>query len=273
MNARLLLIALVVAGCAAPPVRAPVPAPEATARLADVSPALTEPAPSVVTPPLIGAGGPATAVVSQPLRREPVFAADSLPDGLAPLRNEERDELATKCKPLSEAIAASAKKNRAKSALGLARAILENPPKIAGVDVPRCSALMIRELDVYRARAIESEAVIQLKRMSFGMASAFAEHHALCPSAPAVPASQADFTNGTYVPKPDDWNAEGWTCLRFEETTPQHYQYELRSDPEAFTYEAIARGVVVKGFAPSELFVRGRIDHGELPPNSDVMRR
>jgi hypothetical protein len=95
----------------------------------------------------------------------------------------------------------------------------------------------------------------------------------MCPSAPPVPASLGALRDGTYASKPEDWAAPGWSCLRFEQPMPQHYQYEVRSDPKAGTYEAIARRPSAEGRPASELFLRGLMENGDLQPNSAVMRR
>ena len=57
-----------------------------------------------------------------------------------------------------------------------------------------------------------------------------------------------------------DWKAEGWLCARFDMAgTPQVFQYELRTDAKAKTFEVIARGYPVQGAAPTELYIAGKV--------------
>jgi len=254
--------------CAVTPAPAPAPAPVSTPAVVAIPRPSAAPSPSEPPPALESA--PAA---SAPPRGEPVRVADSLPDGLVALTMAERDELAARCKPLTDAIAAVATKSRGKSPLDLALEVLASPPALPGVDVPRCSELMLRELEIYRARAIEGEAIMNLKRISFGMAAAFTAGEALCPSAPPVPAAPGEFRDEKYSSKPEDWKAPGWRCLGFDQPMTQRYQYEVLVDAKARTYEAIARRPGAGRRPPSELFLRGRIENGDLQPNSDVLRR
>jgi type IV pilus assembly protein PilA len=50
--------------------------------------------------------------------------------------------------------------------------------------------------------------------------------HSLCPDAPPVPTDVADISNKKYQSSPVDWNAGGWTCLKFTMSDPQYFQYE-----------------------------------------------
>jgi hypothetical protein len=213
--------------------------------------------------------GPATAPTTPG-----VPAADSWPEGVTPLSKEEGAELGGKCKPFTDAVTAAAKKaGRSKGSVDIARDVLANPPKVAGVDGPRCAELMGRELAAYRARTIEQEAMVGLKRIAFGMASHFAEAHGLCPSAPPVPAALHFVAKEPYVARADDWNDVAWACLRFDQQGPQRFVYLVRVDAANSSYEAIARGYPVEGAPPTELYVRVVADENGPSPNVTVMRR
>ena len=51
------------------------------------------------------------------------------------------------------------------------------------------------------------------------------------------------------------------------------FQYELRSDATAKTFEVIARGYPVQGAPPTELYVAGKVESGAIDPSVPVMRR
>ena len=64
----------------------------------------------------------------------------------------------------------------------------------------------------------------------------------LCPSARApVPSSILDVSARKYPSTSADWSADpGFSCLHFEISTPQYYQYDYKNTGAGFT--AIARG-------------------------------
>lgn len=207
--------------------------------------------------------------------RDPVPAADTLPAGLSPLSDEEAQEAETKCAGLSKALASAVKADKSgRSRTDVLLEALRQGIEAPGVDVARCSELIRRDLLVYRARMIESEAINNIKMISVGLASATnKEPPELCPNAGPTPSDLAALERGA-VPVPNDaWSAPGWACVRFSSPVPVRFQYELRVDGKAGTYEIIARGFPVEGQPAEVLFQKGTIEGGKTRPSSDVMRR
>ena len=90
----------------------------------------------------------------------------------------------------------------------------------------------------------------------------------------AEPAFIEALKNKAYESTPAEWKAEGWTCARFDLLgSPQFFQYELRTDAKAKTFEVIARGYPVWGAPPTELYVAGKVEKGTIDPGAPVMRR
>lgn len=200
----------------------------------------------------------------------------SSPPGVNALSDAEASELKTKCKKVTDAIAAAAKKDHGKKRpIDYVDAVLASPPKLPGVDLPRCSDLLRRDMIEYLARSRESEAKLNLKRIIVGLVTAL-EHDppAFCASAPAVPPELATVKDKPYSSSSADWKPVGWACVRLDLSgAPQVFQYELRTDPKAQTFEAIARGYPVQGAAATELYIGGKVDHGAIDPSMPVMRR
>ena len=208
--------------------------------------------------------------------RDPVLAATSLPAGLENMSDTEQAALEKACKPLMDAIVKVANRDRErKDRTEAAMHALQSPPAVAGVDMTRCTSFVRNQLATYRARSIESEAVINLKRIVFGLADATqADPPRLCPSAPPVPANLDAVRGGLHQEPPSGWGAEGWTCVRFQlGGAPQRFQYELVTDAKAGTYRIIARGFPVEGHGPEELFLQGKTLDGSVSPSSEVMRK
>lgn len=208
---------------------------------------------------------------------KPGVPFDSVPPpGTNPLSDTESAELKSKCKKFADAVTAAAKKAGAgkRPIDGLFEA-LANPPKVAGVDVARCSELMRRDTIEYFAHSREAEAKINLRRIMVGLMSALdGSAPALCASAPAVPAALASVKEQPYSSKPEDWKAEGWRCARFDLSgAPQVFQYELRTDPKGKTYEVIARGYPVQGGPATELYIAGKVESGAIDPSTPILRR
>jgi hypothetical protein len=143
------------------------------------------------------------------------------------------------------------------------------------VDVPRCAELMRRDTIEYFARTRENEAKINLRRVIVGFMSALEKSPpAFCASAPAVPPSLASVKDQPYSSKPDDWKADGWSCVRFDLSgAPQVFQYEMRTDAKSKTYEVIARGYPVQGGPVTELYIAGKVESGAIDPSTPIMRR
>lgn len=148
------------------------------------------------------------------------------------------------CEPLLDAVARAAKSRKSKkSAVDVTLEILAKPPKVKNVDMQKCSALLIRDLQTYRARSIEVEALQTLKRIGVGLASVLAKDPpGVCPSAPPTPENLNALADGAVDTKPADWAADGWRCAGFAAAGPIRFQYELVTDVKAKKYELIARG-------------------------------
>ena len=208
---------------------------------------------------------------------KPGVPVDSVaPPGTQPLTEAEQKEASTKCKKLTDAIAAAAKKGGAKKRpIDYANEVLASPPKLPGVDVPRCGELLKRDMIDYLAHTREGEAKLNLKRIIVGLVTAL-EHEppAFCASAPAVPPDLATVKDSPYASSAADWKAPGWTSVRFDLVGGQQvFQYELRTDPKARTFEAIARGYPVQGAPATELFIAGKVENGAIDPSMPVLRR
>jgi hypothetical protein len=238
------------------------------AATADAAPATTG---APATAPAPAASAPAAAAP------KPGVPFDSVPPpGTNPLSDAEAKELSSKCKKFTDVVTAAAKKagSGKRPIDGLFEA-LANPPKVAGVDVARCSELMRRETIDFFARTRESEAKINLRRVIVGFMSALdGASPAFCGSAPAVPPALENVKDQPYASKPEDWKADGWKCVRFDLSgAPQVFQYELRTDPKGKTYEVIARGYPVQGGPATELYIAGKVESGAIDPSTPIMRR
>ena len=215
-------------------------------------------------------------VATAPAPKPGVPVESSPPPGTKPLDEAESKELTGKCKKLMDVIASTAKKDGGKKRpIDYAMDVVAHPPKLAGVDVPRCGDLVVRDMIEYLARTRENEAKLNLKRILVGLMMALERDvPVLCSSAPAVPPDLATVKDVPYASTGADWKAPGWTCARFDLSGGQQvFQYELRSNAAAKTFEVIARGYPVQGAPPTELYVAGRVESGAIDPSTPVMRR
>ena len=227
-------------------------------------------------PPPAADSDPGHGQSPKPEAGPPVLAVDSTPPGVAPLSEAEQQESKHKCKPLVEAIAARAQKDRRRQEpIAYVREVLKGPPQMPKEAHERCAELILRDMLAYRARSLEAQAINELKRIVVGLSTAMAGTEArLCPSAPAVPADHRGLASGPYRSTAADWQAEGWQCVRFDLTgRPQRFQYELSTDPKARSYEIIARGYSVEGQPVVELFLPGKVEGGAIQPSSEIYRR
>jgi hypothetical protein len=235
--------------------------------------------PVAAAPAPTTSAAPASSPAPAPAPKEAeVLAHDSAPPGLTKLSEDEKAFAEKSCGPLADAVAAAVKKKNLHSPgerIALVQSILQDPPKLAGVDVPRCTDLMVRDLGMYLAAAIEAEASMSIGRVVVGLATAAErEPPGLCASAGPVPADLGVLAAGPYASTDADWSAPGWKCARFDLVgQPQRFQYQLVTDAAAGTWEVIARGFPVKGGAPTELYARGRIEGGAIKPSREVYRR
>lgn len=237
-----------------------------------------EPAPLPTAPPPPASTAAAPASTPAPAATPPGVPADeSNPPGAAPLTDEEAKEAELKCARLGSAIEKNVKAARkaGKSPYDAVLEALKNPPAVAGMDVPRCADLMRRDVIASQALNIESEAKNNLKAISVGLATASERTPSeFCASAPPVPANLDQLRAGPWKSEPTSWDAPGWKCTGFNlRGAPQYFQYELRTDPAAQTWEVIARGYPVAGQPATELFLAGRAENGKIRPSSKVMRR
>ncbi len=253
---------LLACAAASPPGESPEPAAPAPEATPGEGPAAGAPL----------AGGPEDSPgpdAPKPLRD----AETSEPEGLSPLSPDERKVLESDCKKLSEVVAKAVAKTKVDPVYSRTEqtlAALENPPKIKELDVPKCVALMKRDLTVFDVRQAETEAKNNLKMMAVNLGVAFQDGKKLCPSAGPTPATLDALKSGRVATSAADWSAPGWSCVRFGlSTAPTRWQYELRTQKGAGTWEIVARGFPVKGAPPTELVIGGVIDsEGPTPPGA-----
>lgn len=82
----------------------------------------------------------------------------------------------------------------------------------------------------------------------------------LCPSAAKVPEG-APPKGEKYQSTKGDWDDDpGWSCLKFEMSGPQYFQYEFVADDDAKTFDAIARGDLNADDATSVFTLKGRVN-------------
>lgn len=255
---------LAVAACSSPtpPAEAPARPAEATSAAAPAAAAPEQDAPPTAAP-----SAPAAPA------REPRPALSSSPEGVQPLSDEEKKTLKNACGAFTKAVEKAAKA-LGKPSLEAVLEVLRAPPSPAGVDGPACAGLMQRDMIVYRARTLESEALLGLKRFAVGVVSAAeSDKKEHCPSAPPVPKEIAILKNGPFTSTPADYASPGYRCAHFDMPTPQHFQYELETDEKAGTFRVIARGFPVEGQGPEELFLGGRFEAGMEVLAGEILRR
>ena len=241
-------------------------APEAAPPAPDAAPGPDAPGPDAPAPDEAAPAAAAPATTS----REPVLAFDSHPPGVQPLGDADQGFVKQHCGSVMDAARALARKDRnRKPAAAYVAALAKAPPKIKGVDVDKCIALIVQDTAAYTARSREGQAINNIKRIIVGLSGAYAKTGQLCPSAPAVPAALSSLP----VTAPTGYEAAGWRCVRFagNQGAPQHWQYELYTDGDK--YSIIARGKPVPGKEVVELFLKGAVKDGAVHPSSDVYRR
>jgi len=262
------VIWLLAVGCSSP-TPPPVASPAASAStIRSVSAA-----PPSASDSNVGDGGGQS---PEPVTKPPVLATESLPPGVEPLSKAEEKEVKTRCQPLLDALVKSARSVDGTNArLARLQQLLAEPPTVAGVSTDRCAPLLRRQVRAHLATALENQAIINLRRILFGLASALGEQPPRwCPSAPAVPAKLDAVASEPYRAPSEKWQPPGWQCVRFAlHGQPQHFQYTLTTDAAAKSYEIVARGYPVKGHQVTELFVTGQAEDGSLNPAAAVYRR
>jgi hypothetical protein len=193
------------------------------------------------------------------------------------LTSQEAAALANECKSFVETLKRSVRADAGRTRTGATDALielLEAPPPVKGVDVPRCTSLMRRELVAYRAKTIETQAAQQLKMIAVGLQGALEKNGKLCPSAPPVPSDVNAVASAAYESKRDEWSAAGWKCVAFDPIgAPQSFQLELVTAAATGAYRIIARGFPVQGGAPVELFIEGTAKGTTIDLGAEVMRK
>ena len=207
-----------------------------------------------------------------------VLASDSSPPGITKLSKEEGEAAQKTCKPLADALAAAAKKEKLAGATGryaFVQQFLQNPPKLAHVDVAKCAepapsrhACLPRRHD--RERSEDEPRPRRGRPRDVARARAAGSLR----KRRAHPGRFGALTAGSWTSKAEDWSAPGWACARFNLAgEPQRFQYQLVTNAKAGTWEVIARGFPVKDGSPTELYAHGRIEDGHIKPSRDVYRR
>jgi hypothetical protein len=110
---------------------------------------------------------------TSPHTRDPVLAGYSLPSGLHPLTVEEAQEAEANCGGLSNALDVAIRGDKSdQPPAELVLEALKRDFSVPGVDVPRCRELISRDVLTFRVRAIESEAINNIRLFSVGLAAA-----------------------------------------------------------------------------------------------------
>lgn len=201
---------------------------------------------------------------------------ESSPPGVKPLAPAEADELSAKCKPLESAVFGRRPRKGGSAdpaSVGVAEAVLEvleSPPPLQGVDVPRCADLLRRDITDFLARSREQRAIQALRIVLVGLGDRASRGEKPCPAAPSVPADLTVLESAAYESKKADYEPEGWACARFNPLgAPQPYQIELAVT--GGKYRVIARLYPVKGASPTEIYAEAPF--AEIGPTTPILRR
>jgi hypothetical protein len=118
--------------------------------------------------------------------------------------------------------------------------VVRSPPKMPAADLAKCAALLDRLVQNH----MEDEARFIVGSIGRGIAQAYRDHEALCPStATPVPANAVGLDRKPYESTEADWASPTWKCVSFNMSgRRQRFQYEVRTDPAGAWFEAIARG-------------------------------
>jgi type IV pilus assembly protein PilA len=122
----------------------------------------------------------------------------------------------------------------------------------------------------YIANAKRIEATSTLGALARGAVAAYEARASetgkgeLCPSARSpIPASIQQVSAKKYQSAPTEWaNDPGFSCLRFEMTTPQYYQYDYSRVGSSFT--AAARGDLDGDGILSTFETKGRVENDRV---------
>lgn len=94
--------------------------------------------------------------------------------------------------------------------------------------------------------------------------------HQLCPSAAPVP-DTLDKLAPRFVSRQEDWQQEGWACLKFAQPSPQVYQYRIDTLSKQGTVEIVLARKLDEGAI--ELFLSGKVTSGMLRMDPLVQMR
>jgi hypothetical protein len=211
--------------------------------------------------------------------RKPVLAREQPPPGAEALSPEESGFVKGECKPVLKVIQQRARKDRSRDgknqrASKMLRELKQNPPTIAGVDVKRCTDLLIKDFNSAMAATLEASAINDIKMIVVGLAGAWANNQKLCPSTSPVPRKLELLKNGAIRVPPSAYDNDAWRCVNFNRRgAPQAFQYRLVTDAKTKRYTISARGYPVPGRPAVELFLEGDASKGGVQPSSDVYRR
>jgi hypothetical protein len=170
------------------------------------------------------------------------------PISLAPLSPEEKVEFnGPPCRPFQEAVKAALDRNpggRAPEEKQAAlQAALTRPASADEAMWARCLSLYERGMADFRAATIEAEAKVTLKSLALGMKMAFDDKKKLCPSTKnPVPADLRLLESGPWKSTSASWTDPTWACLAYTPPPQQRFQYEVKTDAKAKTFELLARG-------------------------------
>lgn len=168
-----------------------------------------------------------------------------------PLTEAERADLQGKtCEPFVTAFkeaAATVKPTEGKppdEQMAAAIESMKRPESMKAADWARCSSLFKRELVSFKTKSIEIEAKVVLKSFATAFQSNYAEKNELCPSSKKpVPADLKLVKTGPWTSTAADWSGDpAWECVYPPAGERQRFQYEIKTNAKAGTFELIARG-------------------------------
>lgn len=121
---------------------------------------------------------------------------------------------------------------------------LKRPSTVGEEDWTYCAQLYDRDAHAFRNMSIRREAMAVLAALGNGLEMAAEANHRWCSStAHPVPANLRALEKGPYAVKASDWSDRAWKCAFGPPAlTKMWFQYEMKVDAKAKTYEVTARG-------------------------------
>ena len=129
----------------------------------------------------------------------------------------------------------------------------------------------------YIAASKTAEALNGVGSIARDAESGYATKSTLCKSASSpVPASMAAIAGRKYMSNPSEWTSDpadtGFTCLGYEMSWPQYYQYDYKQlSPDAFV--ALAHGDLDGDGVSSEFSENGRVLGGAVVLDTTVTQK